>query len=275
MNRLIASEWERLWQRKTTWLMFLSIPLILLAAANYLLKQNEGLSPTVAHYTVAWNFPIMALSEMLVTAVPAVILVIVTFIVTDEYQEGSVRMVLIRAYSNLEVIYAKYFISLAAVALFFFAYFLMSYAIGSIFFPKPRELMLFYHQGLWTPYDAFIYNLKFYGIAIITSIALVSTFFFIACVARTTTAALGAGIGFLLLSFAYPNVLSYFVNIIGESVFTKLFFTSITMIQWQGITYMLAENPHMVTWNIAIISSYLFFFTSLTILTMQQKDFFN
>lgn len=274
MKRLLRSEWERLWKRKTTWLLFLSIPIILIASAKYLSMQNEAVSPILAQYTVAWNFPILSLSEMLITAFQGIILILVVFSVTDEYRTGQIRMVLIRSYSFTEIMIAKFLVSIGAILLFFMTYFILSYLLGMVIFPTPEEFPLFYHDGLATAFEGLIYNLKFYGIAIATAITMISIMFFIAVVSRTTTTAIGTGIGFLLLSFTYPNVLPYFQPILSEALYMKLFFTSIPMIQWQGITLMLAEEPHLVGWNFGVISMYTLLFACLTMLTINKKDSF-
>lgn len=274
MKRLLRSEWERLWKRKTTWFLLFSIPLILLGAANYLLNQNKVLSMDLPQYTLAWNFPVLGLSEMLITAFQGIILIIVVFTVTEEYQTGQIRMVLIRSYSYTEIIFAKFMVTIGTVILFFFMYFTLSHLLGMFIFPKPNEFPLFYHQGLATAFDGFIYNLKFYGVAISTAIAMISTMFFLAVISRTTTTAIGAGIGFLLFSLSYPNVLSYFEDLFGEILHMKLFFTSIPMIQWQGITFMLAEEPHWLGWNFTVISMYTLVFACLTMFAIRKKDSF-
>lgn len=274
MKALIWSEWERVWKRKTTWLLFLSIPIILLAAASYVVKQNDTLTADVAHYTSAWNFPIMGLSEMLFTVFQGVILVLVAFIVTDEYQDKTIRMILIRSYSNLEIIISKYLVSIFALAAFFAAYLAISYAVGFIYFDRPAELALFYQQGMATPFESFVYNLEFYGIALLSSIVMLTVLFFISTIAHTTTAAIGTGIGFLLFSFLYPNVVTYFTPLIGEELVIKIFFTSIPMIQWQGITYLLADQPFMAQWNCGVIAIYWLLFASLIVLAANKKDYF-
>lgn len=268
------SEWERVWKRKTTWLLFLSIPIILLAAASYVVKQNGTLTADVAHYTSAWNFPIMGLSEMLFTVFQGVILVLVAFIVTDEYQDKTIRMILIRSYSNLEIIISKYLVSIFALAAFFAAYLAISYAVGFIYFDRPAELALFYQQGMATPFASLVYNLQFYGIALLSSIAMLTVLFFISSIAHTTTAAIGTGIGFLLFSFLYPNVVTYFTPLIGEELVIKIFFTSIPMIQWQGITYLLADQPFMAQWNCGVIAIYWLLFAGLIVLAANKKDYF-
>ena len=86
MNKLIVSEWERLWKRKVIWLLFAAIPIMVYAAAKYCLHQNTTVTPDLPHYTVVGNFPVLGLSEMLMTAFNLVVLVIATMVVTDEYR---------------------------------------------------------------------------------------------------------------------------------------------------------------------------------------------
>ncbi|MEH6944201.1 ABC transporter permease [Bacillus sp. JJ722] len=274
MKQLLVSEWERLWKRKTTWLIFFSIPLILLVSAKYLLGQNKVQSTELPQYAVAWNFPILSLSEMLITAFQGIILIIVVLMVTEEHRSGQLRMVLIRQYTFAEIMVAKYMVSIGAILLFFFTYFILSHLMGIIFFPTPEEFSLFYNESSATVFEGLIYNLKFYGIAIATAITMVSIIFFIAVVSRTTTAAIGSGIGLLLFSLAYPNILSYFKGLLGEVLYMKLIFISIPMIQWQGITLMLAEKPYFVNWNFTIMGIYFIGFACLTMLVMKKKDYF-
>lgn len=274
MKPLLWSEWERLWKRKTTWLLFVSIPLLLLASAKYLMSQNEVLSMKLPQYTVAWNFPILGLSEMLITAFQGIVLIIVVFTVTEEYRTGQIRMVLIRSYSYIEIILAKFIVTITTILLFFFTYFIFSYLLGMVVFPTPKEFPLFYHQGMASILDGLIYNLQFYGIAITTMLAMISIMFFIAVVSRTTTTAMGSGIGFLLFSFFYPNVLSYFQPLFDHSLYMKIFFSSIPMIQWQGITLMLAEKPQFVGWNFSVVGIYTFMFLCLTWLAIKNRDSF-
>lgn len=274
MKQLLYSEWERLWRRKTTWLLFISIPLLLAGSANFLLSQNKLVPKDAAHYTVAWNFPILGLSEMLMTAFQGIILIIIAFTVTDEYRTGQIRMVIIRAYSYTEIMIAKLLVTIGTIFLFFCVYFIFSYLIGMCIFPTPNEFPLFYHEGTVTNVEGFLYNLKFYGIAFLTSISMVSILFYIAVISRTTTAAIGTGVGFLLFSFTYPMLLSYFKIVLSESLYMKLFFTSIPMIQWEGMTLMLAEDPMFLRWNFSVLSIYTFLFFCLTMIVSKKKESF-
>lgn len=274
MKRLIQSEWERLWRRKTTWLLFMSIPVILIAAASFLRSQNKIVSDDLPHYTVAWNFPILGLSEMLITAFQAIVLIIVVLMVTEEDRTGQIRMILIRSYSYTEIMIAKFIVASLTIFLYFVVYLLISQLLGMILFANVKQFPLFYHQQLVNAFDGLIYNFKFYGIAFITALAILSVMFFIATISRTTTSAIGVGIGFILLSLVYPIILQFFHNLLDETLYAKLYFISIPMIQYEGITLMLAENPYFVSWNFFVISSYILLFTSLSFFITRRKQSF-
>lgn len=274
MKRLIQSEWERLWRRKTTWLLFMSIPVILIAAASFLRSQNKIVSDDLPHYTVAWNFPILGLSEMLITAFQAIVLIIVVLMVTEEDRTGQIRMILIRSYSYTEIMIAKFIVASLTIFLYFVVYLLISQLLGMILFANVKQFPLFYHQQLVNAFDGLIYNFKFYGIAFITALAILSVMFFIATISRTTTSAIGVGIGFILLSLVYPIILQFFHNLLDETLYAKLHFISIPMIQYEGITLMLAENPYFVSWNFFVISSYILLFTCLTFFITRRKQSF-
>ncbi len=274
MKRLIQCEWERLWRRKTTWLLFMSIPVILIAAASFLRSQNKIVSDDLPQYTVAWNFPILGLSEMLITAFQAIVLIIVVLMVTEEYRTGQIRMILIRSYCYTEIMIAKFIVASLTIFLYFVVYLLISQLLGMILFANVKQFPLFYHQQLVNAFDGLIYNFKFYGIAFITALAILSVMFFIATISRTTTSAIGVGIGFILLSLVYPIILQFFHNLLDETLYAKLHFISIPMIQYEGITLMLAEKPYFVSWNFFVISSYILLFTCLTFFITRRKQSF-
>ncbi|MBE1555370.1 ABC transporter permease [Sporosarcina limicola] len=272
MSKLLASEWERLWKRKVTWLMFAAIPIMVYAAAKYCLHQNNNLSPDLPQFTVAGNFPVLGLAEMLMTAFNFVVLVIAAMIVTEEYRSGQLRMVLIRAHSFQQIIIAKYIVLAGFIFLYLVAYFISCYGMGYALFSNPETYPQFHYQDHVTLGEGFIYNLKFYGLAFLTLVAMSSVVFFIAIVSHTTTTTLGIGIGFLLISFLYPNIIQLFQQFLNNEVVIKLFFTSIPMIQWEGLTLMLAKSSSLYGWMLLVLSCYILLFHLLIILVTRRKS---
>lgn len=272
MNKLIVSEWERLWKRKVIWIMFAAIPIMVYAAAKYSLHQNTTVTPDMPHYTVMGNFPVLGLAEMLMTAFNFVVLAIATIVVTDEYRSGQLRMVMIRTHSFRQIILAKFFVVINFIFLYLLAYFIFCYGMGYIMFSNPETYPQFYDQSEVTLAEGFIYNLKFYGLAFLTLVAISSVIFFIAIISHTTTTTLGIGIGFLFISFSYPNIVNLFGKLISNEVLLKLYFTSIPMIQWQGLTFMLAESSGLFGWILLVLSCYILLFQLLMTLGTSRKN---
>lgn len=274
MKALILTEWERLFKRKLTWTVLAMAPAGLLVAASYLQKQNGQLSPELPEYTFTGNFAVLGLSEMLFTVFNALLLVFITLMITEEYRTGQLRMVMIRARSLGELVTAKVLVILGFLFLFFILYFLSSYLIGFFFFDNQANYAVFYHKELFSFKEGLIYNIEFYGLSYMTTVAIGSVLVFIAVISKTTTAAIGGGVGFLLFSFSYPYMLKVFSGFIDQVTLAKFFFTSIPMIQYEGITTMIAEKPQFVLWNLGVMGFYILFFSTLTFFTLRKKETF-
>lgn len=275
MKRLIINEWKLLWKRKVIWLIFFSISIMVYASAKFTLYQNTTTDPSQPHYAVVGNFPLLGLSEMLMTAFNLIVIAVATMLVTEEYRSGQLRLILIRRYSFRQVIFSKFIAVMGLMLFYLLSYFAICYLMGYILFPKSPTYPQFYDEGNITIIQGFIYNLKFYGLAYLTILAIGSLIFFVTIVSHTTTTAIGIGIGFLLCSFIYPNILYIFGNTMSNGLIMKLFFTSIPMIQWQGLTLMLAQTTDLFIWNLTILGCYILLFQTLILLnTRSQKDIF-
>lgn len=270
----MAVEWSKLWKRKMSWLLFAMIPIMAYASAVFCRKQNRALTADVPQYTVAGNFPVLGLSEMLMTAFNLVAIVIAAMMVTEEYRSGALRMVLTRTKSFQQVVVAKFFVLASYLFLYLIVYFLVCYGLGFAFFSTPETYPQFYHQDGVTLFEGFIYNSKFYGLSFLTLLSVSSVVFFVAVISHTVTTALGASVGYLLICFAYPNVIQLFQPIAGDEMIIKIFFTSIPMIQWEGITMMLAETPQHAGWMLGVLAGTFVLFQVLLLIVTRKKDIF-
>ncbi len=130
MKTLVAVEWQRLWKRKIPWLMMLMIPVLVYISALFCQKQNQAFTPDLPQYTVAGNFPVLGLSEMLMTAFNLVAMIMAVMMVTEEYRSGALRMVFIRTKSFQQLMFAKFFVMVVFLFLYLLSYFLICYGIG-------------------------------------------------------------------------------------------------------------------------------------------------
>jgi ABC-2 type transport system permease protein len=274
MITLIASEWERLWSRKITWLLFASIPVILFATGSYYQNLNEKLDPSRPEYAVMGNFPVLALSEQLVTVLNLFLLLLLVFSITEEYRTGQIRMVMIRSYSFAQILWSKWFSVMGIAFLFHILYFVLSYLFGAMMFDTPPKVHLFYHNAAVSSGSAFSYNIRYYGFAFLTLIAMSWVITFIAVISKTTTTAIGMSVGFLMLSYGYPVVLMTFTRGLQPSLAPEWYFLSLTEIQYQGIALALAETPKLLGFNLLVLLSYTLLFGSLAYFIFTRKDRF-
>ena len=61
---------------------------------------------------------------------------------------------------------------------------------------------------------------------------------------------------FYFFLFLYPYVMGYFQPLFGDEMYIRIFFTSIPMIQWEGIVQLLADQPQWVGWMTGILVAY-------------------
>lgn len=272
MRRLFLSEWQRLWGRKVTWLSFAAVPIMVLAAASYLQKANEQTEPNLPQYSVFGNFSVLSFEEMLLTAFNLFVIMFTAFIVTDEYREGQLRMVMQRAYTFAQLFWAKTTIVLLTVLMLVAFYFVASLVVGSWMFPHTNDIPLFYYRQTVDVWGALRYSLAFYTLGFLCLVAMTGVMMFIAVISRTTTVAIGTGVGFYLLSFMYPFVSGYFIPLIGEETYMKVMLSSIPMIEWQGLVLALAETPQYSGWIFGTLLCYTAVFGGLAYLIFSRQD---
>lgn len=242
MNKsLFLSEWERMWKRKITWLFLIAMPVVVAATAKYYAGHNRGISPASAEYTWAGNFPVMALIEQLIVVFNVMSLILLTLSVTEEYRSGQIRMVMLRSFTAGQLLRAKWLAHMAVMALYFTVYLLLSVAAGLLFFEPHEHIQLFYHDHT-VPLKGMIgYTLLYYGLAFLSVLAIGSVFMAASVISRTTTGAVGLGLGFLLCSLGFPLIYELANRVGGLGLPGMLKYLSLTEIQYSGIAVMLGQ----------------------------------
>ncbi|KNF09390.1 ABC-2 family transporter protein [Gottschalkia purinilytica] len=271
MKSLFISEFERLWTKKNTWLIFISIPLVLYASAKYYLSHNVLVTTTSPEFTSFANFPIAAMQEQLITFFNLAVILLLVLSVTEEYRTGQIRMIMIRQISFSKLFFAKFITVIITIFLLITAYYFFSIPIGYLLMPKLEKVSIFYHNELFATLSSFIYGVKYYLLSFLTLIAMASTIMFISTVSQTVTTGVGLSIGFLLSSIIYPQILLMFFGKLTMKV-AKLQFLSLTHIQHMGIAISLGEYPSLVGWNFSILLIYTTIFTVLSYLCFTKTS---
>ncbi|MBE9913903.1 ABC transporter permease subunit [Paenibacillus donghaensis] len=277
MMALLHSEWERLWKRKIAWMFLIAIPLIILATAKYYTGHNLTVPSESPEYTTAENFPVMAMIEQLIVVFNVVALVLLTMSFTEEYRSGQLRLIMLRAYSSGQLFWAKWLAFALMMALFFLVYLLASLACGYIFFQSSSRQILFYYDHSIASGEMVLYTLRYYGVAYATIVGMASVFIGIGAAARSSTAAIGLGMGFLLCSLGYPLIFDMANRVLGLELPAMLRYLSLTEIQFSGIAVMMSSTDvikamHPGGWMACILALYMVVFTAAAHLIFTKSD---
>lgn len=268
MIKLIYAEWQRMWIRKSTWLFLITIPLILFASFRYLSNHNELIPNDSPDYTYANSFPIMGLAEQLTFAFNIIVLIIIILSFAQEIHTGQLRLVIQRSFSYREVIFSKLVNVQLFILIFLSIYFVVSYLFGFSMFDYKHEINLFFYESEKSSIFVFLYTVAYYGLTFLSLIAMSSVFALFSIVSKSTTSAIGFGMGFLLSSIVYPTIF----NMAGFSS-PFILFSSLPMIQYQGIALMLASKA-VFYFNLAVLLTYIIVANSFMIYFTNKKDFF-
>lgn len=274
MIRLLISECERLLSRKLIWLLYLAIPLSAFGALQYNLKRNHEVRITSPEYSSVYTFPVNALHEMLPLFVNLFLLVLIVLSVTEEYRGGELRLILIRLYSKAEVFFAK----LGAILLLLLAglllFYLSSQIIGWLALSKVDAIYLFYHQEIFSVSEVFFYTIQFYLLAFVTLTVLSFVFLWIAIISPRVTVAMGLGIGYLLVSIIFDNIMGSIQAHVNSPDLLALFLMNLTItrVEYQGIHLMLA-HPSMFMFFSLVLAVHLLLFGVLSFFHFARKDY--
>lgn len=271
MRNLFICEFERIWSKKSTWFLFLVIPFVIIASGKYYLSHNLEVGLTSAEFTSVGNFPAATIQEQLMTFFNASALLIIALAITEEYRTGEIRMVLIRCKSFGQLFVCKILAIFTTIFMMLVTYFICSVLIGYILMPWVDKISIFYYEGSFTISQSFIYAFKYYGYSFITLLAFASVGIFIGVISRSITTAIGSGVGFLLFSFIYPQLVYIFSTIKGAETM-KFQLLSITHIQHMGIAMALGEKSMFLGWSSLILLVYICMFLIAAYVIFSRSD---
>ncbi|MDC7783995.1 hypothetical protein [Priestia megaterium] len=268
MKLLIHSELERLLNKKIFVLVLCVIPFVVLALANYYSNNNQNLAKTNPEYVYVSNFPVLSLVEVFIPFFNALIMLAVVFSYTEEFRTGQIRLVMLRKYKSIQIFWAKFCVTMIYLLLSLLIYYVSSFIIGHLYFEQADHLHLFNVKNAVSNYESYLYGFKYYLIAFLALMAMTTVFIFLSSISYSTTIALGANLGFIVLSMFIGAQLS---NHFGEVGYLQ--YISLITIQFTGIAQAIS-NIGMLIWIIILLCSYIIIFSILSTVFFSKKDFF-
>lgn len=240
MRQLFISEWQRVWNRKSTWISFMLIPIVLVAIIKHYIKSNALITSDNLKYVSSYNFPSRALNDESIVIFDIIMIVLVIMSITSEYREGKLRMVMIRSFSFGEIFKAKYLVVLSTAALLLFTNFIFSTFLGYLALPN-QGVKFSYYLRKFTVSESVLYNIKYYIIAFVILAAVVSVIMCIATICKTTIGALAGSLVFMLVSTILPDLCSVFISKV-PGIYEFMNNSFLTSIQYGGIDVLLSQT---------------------------------
>lgn len=238
MKQLFISEWQRLWHRKSTWISFMLIPLMLLLTLKSYIRTNAKITPDNIKYVSSLNFPSELLNSEIIVIFDILVIVLIIMDVTSEYREGQLRMIMIRCCSFKQIFKAKYLVILSTAFMLLSANFILSTIFGYLFLPH-NQVKFPGEPGKFTMSESIFYNTKYYIIAFVILAAVISVIMCISVVCKTTVGALAASIIFIFVSIILPDLCSAFIGNMSQ-IYKFISYTFLTQIQYAGIDMLLS-----------------------------------
>lgn len=271
MKKVIQSEWQRLWSQKVSWLCLLSIPFLLTLSAKISLAHNSEVPKHYSDFTYANNFPVISLSEHLIITLNMIVLLLVVLTFSHEYHSGQMRLILQRTFSFTQIVFAKWIAILLYLTTFLVVYFLCSYLFGFFQFEYKSSLTLMMHNNSSSHQFAFLYNLMYFLLALCTLTTMASVLITLSLLSKSTTGATALCVGFIFISFIYPYIIQLFE---GSPFLWMMFYSSLVMMQYEGIAIILAGNAWLKFLLLSIILGYLLISNLITFCFLAKRDHF-
>jgi len=238
MKQLFISEWQRLWHRKSTWISFLLIPIIILATLRKYILTDVKITPDNIKYVSSLNFSSTILGNQSIEFFDVIVILLIIMAVTSEYREGHLRMVMIRSFSFDQIFKAKYLVILSTSFLLLFVHFILSTLFGYLFLPN-KEVKFPYQLKKFTMGESVFYSVKYYIFAFIVLAAVISVIMCISIICKTTVGTLAASMIFIFVSSIIPDLCSVFIGETSQA-YKFVSYTFLTNIQYAGIDELLS-----------------------------------
>lgn len=256
MIKLIQNELMKIFWRKSTWLMFLVITL--LVGSSSIIIRSYNVFPN----TNIWD----GIENQLwvVFFLKIFTLVITGSIVADEYNWGTIKLLLIHPASRSKILLSKYFTAAIFSLLLILTLFGSAFIVNAIIygFNNPANNYMLGKKLLYNTFDkiALVYVLKYLELFIYGTIA-----FMFSVLSRSSAFAIGCS---FIIMFLGPQITSY----IYEYSWSKyLLFTNIDLTNYIGINP-IKINGMTLQFSLAVIIIYLVIFNFFSWIVFMKRD---
>jgi ABC-2 type transport system permease protein len=207
ISRLIINEHIKLYKQKLIWLIYIivTLSLVLIGVLNKFLPQFENKA-----FNNNWDFVIF--NKNLITLISLFILTVGAGIVSKEFSDGTIKILLIKPMKRWKIVLAKYItVIIFALELIIYLY-IISNLVGSILYGFDGLDYKFNSEFGFTFFDryAVLYTIELYLISSISIIVWLSFSFMLSTIIKNSGIAVGLSLLFMLTGNTITTFMVYF-----------------------------------------------------------------
>ena len=272
MIQLMRNEIHRALKNKVWISVIVSIPIMSLILAHLSLKANQILSSN--YLSTMYTFPLYLPRHKIFTIyIFSIVVLLVVNSIAAEYEDSSIRMIMIRGYNSVKIFICKMVIIGVEIALFLLCWVIVSYLIGWWLMPHLSNIDCFLSTYPPSNIQLFQLTLKYYGwLYIILGVFSVQVCF-IAIVTRNVIITTVTGLGSILCSLGFymvTQLLEIYFPIVESD---KLNMIALPLIQLKGL-YLLIKDGELFEPIILVLGGYYLLFFMVSIAISRKQDQF-
>lgn len=272
MIRLFQNDFRRMLSRKSYLSIFASIPFMVYFMGMQCLKANKILSidRQTSFNTFVLYTPMHKVFSIYLFSI-VVIMVVITL--ASEYENGEIRMVLIRGYHSWQVLIVKYLNVLISLGLFLSAYVGISYTVGLLLFPRELTISTFLSSTTINSTEAFVLTLKYYLIVFLILSVFATIICFICVLFPSVVTATAISMVVILVSFGFYLVTQLLAPYIESSwIVDEMNLLSLLLMQLKGLYSFIGGDIHLLKVGLSILMMYFLGFGASSFIVSYKKD---
>lgn len=265
--KLIKWELYKLLVQKKTWIGLLAIlGFSMLIAFSFNMMSNLDDFQGMSEFHPL-TFGVFMIQDMLGLILPIFLIIALTSMLTTDYIDGTMKMLLIRPFTRAKIFFAKYITAYIYVLLFLTFSYVIGVGAGFIFFDSSAPLIGGAILGETFDITTGTYVLRSIGYVLFNSLVFISLIGFVSLFATLIDSAAAVN-GFVIVFILFSGILTQIPIDFLEYIYNSTFLTLGTTIFWSDYTLAWAD----VKLPLILAAAYTVIFTSLAYFRFKKRD---
>lgn len=164
----------------------------------------------------AQNYPLFVLEQFINDLLPIMLIILLGGLISDEYRDGTLKLILLRPVKRMEVLAAKITVIVVATMTYLATAMISGYAAGLVIFGWGHEFFLPRTEIAFSAAEGILKTVLAYGMTLLPLVTFLLIILLLSIVISNSSMVLGAGIGIFFLCQIILTVFAqakpYFIN---------------------------------------------------------------